>query len=85
MRSSSGALRTNQIEIQQLNGHVMNRPSPRKETQIELREDHEEIIQVVTAASDKAVNITNNGIQTITRVYSSNNQTKTCSSNTTDL
>ena len=42
MRSSSGALRTNQIEIQQLNGHVMNRPSPRKETQIELREDHED-------------------------------------------
>ena len=87
MRSSSGALRTNQIEIQQLNGHVMNRPSPRKETQIELREDHEDkIIQVVTAATDKAVNITNNGIQTVTRVYSSsNNQTKTCSSNTTDL
>ena len=74
--------RTNQIEIQQLNGHVMNRPSTlgRKETQIELREDHHhqdlegQKIEVVT--DDTKAN--SNGLQTITtRVYtSSNNQGK---------
>ena len=68
--------RTNQIEIQQLNGHVMNRPSTlgRKETQIELREDHHhqdlegQKIEVVT--DDTIGN--SNGFQTVTtRVYAS--------------
>ena len=75
-RSSSAMQRTNQIEIQQLNGHVMNRPSTlgRKETQIELREDHHhqdlegQKIEVVT--DDTKAN--SNGLQTITtRVYTS--------------